>query len=107
MAVSRLVASAPAAVATTTATTAAAAVTTATTPVSTAAAPAPTAARRTGFAGPGFVYSQRPTFDGLTIELRDGRLSVRLSTHRDEGEAARLAGEFVLHERHFRDRAGL
>jgi hypothetical protein len=96
-------AAAVAATASTTAVAATAAAVTATTAATTAAA----AAGRTCFARPGLIDGQRPTFDGLTIELRDSGLGICLRTHRHEGKSARLAGEFILHKRDLRDRAGL
>ena len=93
-----------------TATTASATVAATATTVTAAATPAAattTATRRPCLTRPGFVHGQRTTFDGLPIELCNGSLSIRLRTHRDKGEATRLAGEFVLHERNFRDRSGL
>jgi hypothetical protein len=75
-----------------------------------AAAVAATAAAATWWARlarTSFVNRQRPTFNGLPVELRDRRLSVGVRAHGHEGEAARLAGEFVLHERHFLDWSSL
>jgi hypothetical protein len=60
-------------------------------------------AGRARFSRPCLVYSQRPAFNGLAIEFRDGVLSVLLRTHRHEREPARFAREFILHERHFLD----
>jgi len=94
-----------AAATTTTVAAATAAITTTTTAV--AAATTAAAARWACFAWSRFVYSQRPSFDSLAIEFADGALSVLLRSHRDKGKSAGLAGEFVLHERHFLDRAGL
>jgi len=82
------------------ATTAAAAVATATASVS---APAATTPRWACLTRPSLVNSQRPAFNGLAIEFRDGVLSVLLRTHRHEREPARFAREFILHERHFLD----
>jgi hypothetical protein len=99
--------------ATTTATTAiaaassTAAITAAASTVTATAATTTSTAGWARFAGPGFVHRQWTTFDGLPVELGDCRLSVGLRSHRHEGKAARLAGEFVLHERHLRDRSGL
>ena len=89
----------------TVATAAATTVTAATTAV--AAAATTTATGGTSFARASLIDRQRSTFHGLAVELRDGSLSVRFSAHRDKGEAAGLAGEFILHERDFGDRAGL
>ena len=98
-------------------TTAAATVATATTSATVTAAAAAVAAATTtaaaattggtSFAWASLIDRQGSTFHGLTVELRDGSLSVRFSAHRDKGEAAGLAGEFILHERDFGDRAGL
>jgi hypothetical protein len=41
------------------------------------------------------------------VELRDGGLRIGVTSHRDERKTARFAGEFVLDEQHFGDRAGL
>jgi hypothetical protein len=79
----------------------------ATVTAATAAAATTTAAGRACLTGPGLVHGQRTTFDGLPIELCNGGLSISLRTHRDKGEAAGLAGEFILHERDLRDRSGL
>jgi hypothetical protein len=40
------------------------------------------------------------------VQLIDGILCVVVARHGDEREAARFAGEFVLDEHHFADRAG-
>jgi hypothetical protein len=92
-----------------TAATTSAAVAAAATTVTAAAATATTTAAAGGprFTGSGFVHSQRTTFDSLPVEFCNGGLSIRFRTHRDESKAARLAGEFILHERDFRDRSGL
>jgi hypothetical protein len=86
-----------------------AAATAAITATATAVAASTTAAtaRWACFAWSRFIHSQRPSFDGLTIEFGDGALSVLLRRHCDKGKSTRLAGEFVLHERHFLDRTGL
>jgi hypothetical protein len=60
-------------------------------------------AGRARFSRACLVNSQRPAFNGLAIEFRNGVLSVLLRTHRHEREAARFAREFILHERHFLD----
>jgi hypothetical protein len=79
------------------ATTAAAAIAT------TAAAISPTTAAsttgRASFTGASFVHGQGPTFDGLAIEFRDRFLGVCFRCHGDKGEAARLTGELILHQR--------
>src|SRR5437016_6043886 len=102
---SSLAAIAPAA--TVAAATTAAAIATAAAAAAVSASAAPTPTRRTGFSGPGLIHGQRTAFHGLAIEFGDGILSVLLGTHRHKSKAARFAGEFVLHERHFLDRAGL
>jgi hypothetical protein len=96
---------ASAAAATTAVATATAAITT--TAAAVASSTTAAAARWACFAWSRFVYSQGPSFDGLAIEFADGALSVLLRSHRDKGKSARLAGEFVLHERDFLDRTGL
>ena len=74
-----------------------------------AAAAVPTSATtgRSRFSGASFIYCQRPAFDCLAIEFRNGVLSVLVRTHRDESEAARLARESVLHESDFLHSASL
>ena len=47
------------------------------------------------------IYSQWATLNGLAVEFRNGVLSVLFRTHRDKSKAARLAGEFILHESDF------
>jgi hypothetical protein len=91
------------------ATIAASAATVSTTAASVAAAAATTtaASRRTCLAGTSFVDRERTAFNGLAVELCDCRLSIGFRAHGDEGKAARLAGEFILHERHFLDWASL
>src|SRR5205814_1227817 len=97
IATSTTVASATAAVTAATAAVAATAVATATTSA--------TATRRTRFARTRFVDGQRPSFDGLAIELGDCLLRIGFARHRDESEPARFTGELVLHEGDFLDRA--
>jgi hypothetical protein len=41
------------------------------------------------------------------MKLRDRGLRVSVAAHGDKGEPTRFAGEFVLHQQHFRDRTGL
>jgi len=74
-----------------------------------AAAAVPTAATtgRSRFSGASFIYCQRPAFDCLAIEFRNGVLSVLVRTHRDESKATRLARESVLHESDFLHSASL
>src|SRR2546430_1868459 len=84
-------------------TAAAAAVAAATAAVTTSA----TAAGWAWFSRSSLIHRQGPTFHGLAVELRDGVLSVLIRTHRHKGKAARFAGEFILHERYFLDRASL
>src|SRR5437762_121245 len=74
-----------------------------------AAAAVPTAATtgRSRFSGASFIYCQRPAFDCLAIEFRNGVLSVLVRTHGDESKATRLAGESVLHESDFLHSASL
>jgi hypothetical protein len=82
----------------------------ATTAVSTAAAAvaaATTTAGRSRFPRASFIYGQWPTFNRLSVEFRDGVLSVLFGTHRDKRKATRFAGEFVLHEANFLHSAGL
>jgi hypothetical protein len=92
-----------------TTTTAAVTATTATAAVAAAAAtvttPTTAATWRTRFARARFVNSQRPTFNGLAIELGDRFLRIGLARHGHEGEAARFTGELVLHQRDLLDRA--
>jgi hypothetical protein len=96
------------AAAATAATVGTAAATTATAVAATTAAIAAAAAaatRRTRFARTCFVNGQRPTFDGLAIELGDCLLRIRFARHRDKREAARFTGKLVLHQRDFLDRS--
>jgi hypothetical protein len=74
-----------------------------------AAAAVPTSATtgRSRFSGTSFIYCQRPAFDCLAIEFRNGVLSVLVRTHRDESKATRLARESVLHESDFLHSASL
>jgi hypothetical protein len=101
---------ATAAVATSTAASAAAVASTATTitsastPIATATAAVTAAAAtpgRTSFTGSRFVHGQWPAFDRLAIEFRDRFLGICFACHRNKGEAARLTGELVLHQRDF------
>jgi flagellar biosynthesis regulator FlaF len=74
------------------------------------AAPPPAAAASAWWARlawTSFVDRQRSAFNGLPVELRDRRLGIGFRAHGHEGEAARLAGEFVLHERDFLDWSSL
>jgi localization factor PodJL len=64
-------------------------------------------ATRARFARTRFVHGQGPTFDGLAIEIGDRFLRIGFISHGDKSEAARFAGEFVLHESDFGDRARL
>jgi len=77
--------------------------------IAAAAAAVPTAATtgRSRFSGASFIYCQRPAFDCLAIEFRNGVLSVLFRTHGDESKATRLAGESVLHESDFLHSASL
>ena len=99
---------ATAAVATSTAAPAAAVASTATAIAATTAAIATTAAAvtaaasttgRARFTGARFVHGQGSAFDRLAIELRDRLLGIGFGCHRDKGEAARLTGELILHQR--------
>jgi hypothetical protein len=107
---------ATAAVATSTAAPAAAVATTATAIAATAAAAAIAAAtaavaaaaaasttRWASFTGARFVHGQRPALDRLAIEFRDRLLSICFRCHGDKGEAARLTGELILHQRDLLD----
>src|SRR5262249_9097049 len=78
----------------------------ATATVSTAVAASATAGR-SSFPRTSLIHGQRPAFKGLAVEFRDGVLSVLFGTHRDKREAARLSGEFVLHEGNFLHSTGL
>jgi hypothetical protein len=59
------------------------------------------------FAWASFIDREGPAFNGLSVELRDRRLGIGFRAHGHEGEAARLAGEFILHERDFLDWSSL
>jgi hypothetical protein len=91
------------------ATIAASAAITAPAPAATTAVTAATASttRRTRFAWTRFVDCQRPAFHSFTVQLADGVLGVLFGTHRYEGKAARLTGEFILHKCDFLDSASL
>jgi hypothetical protein len=80
--------------------------------VSTAAAA--TAAGRTAraatgaiFARAGFIDGQGPVHEIATVEKADGLLGFFCGRHRHEAKAAGFAGEFILHQSGFGDRAGL
>ena len=89
------------------ATTTAAAVATTTTATASAATITTAAAWRTSFTGTSFIHSQGSAFDRLAIEFRDRFLRVRVCCHRDKGEAARFAGELILHQRDLLHRSRL
>jgi hypothetical protein len=84
------------------ATAAAAAIATTTTTVT-----ATSAAGGPGFTWARFIHGQGAAFNRLAIEFRDGLLGVRIRCHRDKGEAARFAGELILHQRDLLDRSRL
>jgi hypothetical protein len=67
------------------------------------AASTPAATGRARLSRPSLVYGQWAAFHALAVEFGDGILSVLLRTHGYERKAARFAGEFILHERHFLD----
>jgi hypothetical protein len=75
--------------------------------VSATAVATSTTAGRSGFPRASLVDRQRPAFNSLAIEFRDGVLSVLFGTHGDKRKAARFAGEFVLHEGNFLHSASL
>ena len=100
------VSSAATAAATVITTTAAAAATEFTTGTA-AATESTAAASRTVFAGTRFVDCQRTAVKFLAVELIDRCLSRLVRVHRDEGESARAACEFVLHQHDFGNRAAL
>jgi hypothetical protein len=80
------------------------------TAVSTTAATIAAATTTTGrsrFSRASLIHGQWPAFNCLSVEFRDGALSVLFGTHRDKRKATRFAGEFVLHEGNFLHRAGL
>src|SRR4029453_14877400 len=60
-----------------------------------------------GVPGGSLIHGQRPGFNGLAIEFRDGILSVLFGTHGDKRKATRFAGEFVLHQGNFLHSTGL
>jgi hypothetical protein len=68
-----------------------------------AAAASATATGRASFTGARFVHGQGTAFDRLAIELCDCLLSICFRCHRDKGEAARLTGELILHQRDLLD----
>jgi hypothetical protein len=55
------------------------------------------------FTGARFVHGQGPAFDRLAVKFRDRLLSVCFCCHGDKGEAARLTGELILHQRDLLD----
>lgn len=75
--------------------------------VESAAAAATTTARRTVFAGTCFVDGQRAAVKFLAVKSCHSSLCLGVRAHRDEGEAAGAAGEFVLHQHDFRNGAAL
>jgi uncharacterized membrane protein YphA (DoxX/SURF4 family) len=79
---------------------AAAAIAATTAAIATAAA---SATGRASFTRARFVHGQGTAFDRLAIELRDCLLGVCFRCHRDKGEAARLTGELILHQRDLLD----
>jgi hypothetical protein len=88
------------------ATTAAAAIATTAAAIAAAAAAitaAASATRRASLTGARFVHGQRPALDRLAIEFRDRLLSICFRCHGDKGEAARLTGELILHQRDLLD----
>lgn len=68
---------------------------------------ATTAAWRAVFAGTGLIDSQGTTVKFLAVKLIDCRLSFLVGGHGYEGESARAACEFVLHQHDFGYRATL
>jgi hypothetical protein len=82
------------------ATTTAAAIATTTAAIAAAAA---SATGRASLTGARFVHGQGTAFDRLAIEFRDCLLSICFRCHRDKGEAARLTGELILHQRDLLD----
>jgi hypothetical protein len=82
------------------ATTAAAAIATTTAAIAAAAA---STTGRASFAGTRFIHGQGTAFDRLAIEFRDCLLGVCFRCHGDKGEAARLTGELILHQRDLLD----
>ena len=94
--------------ATTTVTTTAATTATATVAATTAAVGTATAAATAAafLARAGFVDGEGPAIDGLAVELADRRAGPFFGGHRDEAEAARLAGDAILHQQDFGHGAG-
>jgi hypothetical protein len=80
---------------------------TATVSSSTAVAASAATAGWSRFPRPSLVHRQRPAFNGLAIEFRDGVLSVLVGAHGDKRKAPRFAGEFVLHKGNFLHSTGL
>ena len=92
---------ASAAIAPSTAVATAATITAAATAAAAVTAAATAATGRTSFARARFVHGQGPAFDGFAIKFGDRFLCVRFRRHGDKSEAARFAGEFILHQRDF------
>src|SRR5205085_10821693 len=65
------------------------------------------AAWRTWFARTRFINGERAPLERLAINFRNRLLRILVGAHRDKGEAARFAGEFVLHQHDFLHRTGL
>jgi hypothetical protein len=62
-----------------------------------ASAATTTTAWRTVFARTGFVDCESTTIEIFAVELLNGCLSLGIGCHRDEGESAGAASEFILH----------
>jgi hypothetical protein len=98
---------APAAVtaATTTSAISAAAVTATTATISTTSTP--TSAAWTWLTRTRLIYCERTAFDRLAVKVGDCLLGIGFGAHGDKCEAARFAGELVLHQGDFLDCARL
>jgi hypothetical protein len=98
-AVTTSTAASAAAVATTATTIASATATVASATAAVTSAASTTTTGRARFTRARFVHGQRPAFDRLAIEFRDRLLGICFGCHRNKGEAARLTGELILHQR--------
>jgi hypothetical protein len=72
-----------------------------------AASTTASAAEAALIAGARLIDTEGTSFDLLAIELGDGVLRIGLGCHRHKSKSAGFAREFILHEQHLGDCAGL
>jgi hypothetical protein len=53
------------------------------------------------------VYTERAPINLLSVQLAYGVLGIGVRSHCDEGESSGFASEFILHQQHFGNCAGL